>query len=49
LEDAQYILTLNIDKLNEIGKDELKLDIKEYRRATLTKSHRFLGRQYQEK
>lgn len=49
LEDAQYILTLNIDKLNEIGKDELKLDIEEYRRATLTKSHRFLGRQYQEK
>lgn len=49
LEDAQYILTLNIDKLNEIGKDELKLDIEEYRRVTLTKSHRFLGRQYQEK
>ena len=48
LEDTQYILTLNIDKLKEI-KDELKLDIEEYRRVTLTKSHRFLGRQYQEK
>lgn len=49
LEDTQYILTLNIDKLKEIENDELKLDIEEYRRATLTKSHRFLGRQYQEK
>lgn len=49
LEDTQYILTLNIDKLNEIEKDELKLDVDEYRRVTLTKSHRFLGRQYQEK
>ncbi|MBI1681117.1 DUF2326 domain-containing protein [Citrobacter portucalensis] len=49
LEDTQYILTLNLDKLKEIEKDELKLDIEEYRRVTLTKSHRFLGRQYQEK
>lgn len=49
LEDAQYILTLNVDKLNEIEKDELKIDIENYRRVTLTKSHRFLGRQYQEK
>lgn len=49
LQDTQYILTLNIDKLKEIEKDELKLDIEEYRRVTLTKSHRFLGRQYQEK
>jgi uncharacterized protein YydD (DUF2326 family) len=49
LEDSQYILTLNIDKLNEIGQDELKLDIGKYKRVTLTKSNRFLGRQYQEK
>lgn len=49
LKDAQYILTLNIDKLNEIEKDELTLDIEKYRRITLTKSHRFLGHQYQEK
>jgi len=49
LKDSQYILTLNIDKLEEIKKDELKLDIHEYKRVTLTKSNRFLGRQYQEK
>ncbi|MFF6009581.1 DUF2326 domain-containing protein [Rahnella sp. R3(2024)] len=49
LEDVQYILTLNSDKISAIDKDDLKLDIDLHRRATLTKSNRFLGRSYQEK
>lgn len=49
LEDAQYILTLNSDKISEIGKGLLNLDIDMYKRVTLTKKNRFLGRHYQEK
>jgi uncharacterized protein YydD (DUF2326 family) len=49
LNDAQYILTLNSDKISEIDKRELKLDINFFKRASLTKTSRFLGRRYQEK
>lgn len=49
LEDVQYILTLNSDKISTLDKDLLKLDIELYRRTTLTKNNRFLGRSYQEK
>ncbi|MGA7586390.1 MAG: DUF2326 domain-containing protein [Rouxiella badensis] len=49
LEDAQYILTLNSDKIGEIDKSLLKLDIDLYKRITLTKNKRFLGKSYQEK
>ncbi|EEA7273912.1 DUF2326 domain-containing protein, partial [Salmonella enterica subsp. enterica] len=49
LNDAQYILTLNSDKISEIDKRDLKLDINFYKRASLTKTNRFLGRRYQEK
>jgi len=49
LEDCQYILTLNSDKLSQIDKKHLKLDINEYKRISLTKNNRFLGRVYQQK
>ncbi|HGU6469401.1 TPA: DUF2326 domain-containing protein [Yersinia enterocolitica] len=49
LKDSQYILTLNSDKINDIDKEKLKLDIELYRRVSLTKNNRFLRRHYQEK
>ncbi|MFT4273639.1 MAG: DUF2326 domain-containing protein [Pantoea sp.] len=47
--DCQYILTLNSDKLSKLEKKQLKLDIDKYKRVTLTKQNRFLGRVYQQK
>ncbi|ADW72804.1 Protein of unknown function DUF2326 [Rahnella aceris] len=49
LKDVQYILTLNRDKINSLDKKTLKLDIDKYRRASLTKNGRFLGKVYREK
>ncbi len=49
LKDCQYILTLNSDKLSKLDKKKLKLDINEYKRISLTKKNRFLGRVYQQK
>lgn len=47
--DCQYILTLNSDKLSKLENKQLKLDIDNYKRVTLTKQNRFLGRVYQQK
>lgn len=49
LKDCQYILTLNSDKLSKLDKKKLKLDINEFKRVSLTKKNRFLGRVYQQK
>ncbi|MGC0789162.1 DUF2326 domain-containing protein [Pantoea agglomerans] len=49
LKDCQYILTLNSDKLSKLDKKKIKLDINEYKRVSLTKKNRFLGRVYQQK
>lgn len=49
LMDCQYILTLNSDKLSKLEKRKLKLDIEKYKRVSLTKQNRFLGRVYQQK
>lgn len=49
LKDAQYILTLNSDKINDIDKKALDLDVSEYKIASLTKNNRFLRKHYQEK
>lgn len=48
LKDCQYILTLNSDKINEIDKENLQLDIDMYKRISLTKNNKFLGKSYQE-
>jgi uncharacterized protein YydD (DUF2326 family) len=45
VEDKQYILTLNSDKLDNL---DLDFDIELYRRATFTKSKNFLGTTYDE-
>jgi uncharacterized protein YydD (DUF2326 family) len=44
----QYILTLNIDKLHEDDLETIKLNIEGLKRASFTKSCRFLKTHYQE-
>ncbi|MDD6467028.1 MAG: DUF2326 domain-containing protein [Erysipelotrichaceae bacterium] len=49
LQDFQYILTLNRDKIeNEERKQQIKMDIEAHRVAAYTKEKKFLGKDYQE-
>lgn len=45
---AQYILTINSDKLHASERQLMKLDLDNYKRAVFTKEKRFLRRHYQE-
>lgn len=48
LEDKQYILTLNRDKLHADEIKSLKMNIDDYKVASFTKDKRFLKNHYQE-
>jgi hypothetical protein len=48
LGNKQYILTLNSDKFHPDEMDHMKMDLDNYKRASFTKSERFLRRNYQE-
>lgn len=48
MQDKQYILTLNRDKLSEKNLEELMFDLDDYAVASLTKTNKFLGIHYQE-
>ncbi|MCO4782662.1 MAG: DUF2326 domain-containing protein [Candidatus Cloacimonetes bacterium] len=48
MEDKQYILTLNRDKLSEENLNELMFDPDDYAVASFTKTNKFLGIHYQE-
>lgn len=47
-ENKQYILTLNIDKIQLNQQSNLKLDLEKFKRAAFTKDNRFLRKTYQE-
>ena len=48
LNTRQYILTLNSDKLHKDELDLLKFNLKDYTKASFTKTNRFLRTHYQE-
>ena len=49
-QDFQYILTLNLDKIeSEEQRKLIQMNIDEHQVAVFTKKKKFLGRDYQEK
>lgn len=48
LEEKQYILTINSDKFHSNEIESLKMNIDSYKRASFTKTKRFLKKHYQE-